>query len=156
MYGYKLLVELLAGRGDDLELDRAALALAAIEYPDVDAGSFLALLDSYAVELAERLPQPCDGPQFVAAANAYLFDELGFTGGGPQWLVTELGVFDFTGGEARLVQLFPDVSMAEIRAATGFPVEADASTPVTPPPTEAERAALAVVDPDGARRIEFA
>ncbi len=74
------LVELLAGRGDDLELDCAALALAAIEYPDVDGGSFLALLDSYAVELAGRLPEPCDGPQFVAAANQYLFDELGFTG----------------------------------------------------------------------------
>ena len=46
--------------------------------------------------------------------------ELGFTGGGPQWLVTELGVFDFRDGQARLVQLFPDVSVAEIRAATGF------------------------------------
>ena len=46
--------------------------------------------------------------------------ELGFTGGGPQWLVTELGVFDLPGGRARLMQVFPDVSVAEIRAATGF------------------------------------
>jgi regulator of sirC expression with transglutaminase-like and TPR domain len=77
---FKELVELLAGRGHDLELDRAALALAAIEYPDLDAGSFLGILDSYAIELAGRLPDSCDGQQFVAAANDYLFDELGFTG----------------------------------------------------------------------------
>jgi regulator of sirC expression with transglutaminase-like and TPR domain len=74
------LVELLAGRSDDLELDRAALELAAIEYPDLDAGSFLAILDSYAVELAGRLPDDCGGQQFVAAANRYLFEELGFSG----------------------------------------------------------------------------
>jgi regulator of sirC expression with transglutaminase-like and TPR domain len=74
------LVELLAGRDNDLELDRAALALAAIEYPDLDAGSFLGILDSYAIELAGRLPDSCEGRQFVAAANEYLFDELGFTG----------------------------------------------------------------------------
>jgi regulator of sirC expression with transglutaminase-like and TPR domain len=74
------LVELLSGRKSDLELDRAALALAAIEYPETDAGAFLAILDSYAVELAGRLPDTCDGPGFVAAANEYLFDEIGFSG----------------------------------------------------------------------------
>src|ERR1044072_4270190 len=74
------LLELLAGRNDDLELDRAALELAAIEFPDLDTGWFLAILDSYAVELASRLPDGCEGPQFVAAANEYLFGELGFTG----------------------------------------------------------------------------
>jgi regulator of sirC expression with transglutaminase-like and TPR domain len=74
------LVELLAGRNTDLELDCAALELAAIEFPELDAGPFLAILDSYAVELAGRLPDPCGGPQFVAAANEYLFGELGFAG----------------------------------------------------------------------------
>jgi regulator of sirC expression with transglutaminase-like and TPR domain len=74
------LVELLSGRSDDLELDRAALALAAIEYPDLDIGSFVAILDSYAIELAGRLPDTCGGPQFIAAANEYLFGELGFAG----------------------------------------------------------------------------
>ena len=74
------LVDLLAGRSDQMDLDRAALALATIEYPDLDVSSYLAILDSYAVELAGRLPDSCDGPQFVAAANEYLFEELGFTG----------------------------------------------------------------------------
>jgi len=74
------LVDLLAGRSDALELDRAALDLASIEYPDLEPGAFLAILDSYAVELAGRLPDNCDGRQFIAAANEYLFEELGFTG----------------------------------------------------------------------------
>lgn len=74
------LVDLLSGRSDDLELDRAALELAAVEYPDLDAGSFLAILDSYSIELAGRMPDGCDGPAFVSAANEYLFHELGFTG----------------------------------------------------------------------------
>ena len=74
------LLELLAGRGDDLELDRAALALARIEYPGLDIEPFVAMLDSYAVELASRLGNCCDGSEYVEAANEYLFRELGFTG----------------------------------------------------------------------------
>ena len=46
--------------------------------------------------------------------------ELDFSGGGPQWLVTELGVFDYPGERARLVRIFPDVTAEQIRAATGF------------------------------------
>lgn len=74
------LLELLSGQNEDLELDRAALELAAIEYPDLDPNAFIAILDSYAVELAGRLPDRCPGEQFVTAANEYLFGELGFTG----------------------------------------------------------------------------
>jgi regulator of sirC expression with transglutaminase-like and TPR domain len=74
------LVELLSGRSDEMDLDRAALELATVEFPDLDTASFLAILDSYAVELAGRLPDPCAGPQFIAAINEYLFQELGFTG----------------------------------------------------------------------------
>lgn len=83
--------------------------------------------------------------------------ELGYTGGGPQWLVTELGIFDYDGdGRARLRQLFPDVTVDEVRAATGFdlPVAADV-TPVRPP-SPAELAALRGIDPLGVRRSEFA
>jgi regulator of sirC expression with transglutaminase-like and TPR domain len=73
------LVELLAGRSEQIELDRAALELATIEYPQLDIGAFLNVLDTYAVELADRVGDS-DGPTFVAAANQYLFGELGFTG----------------------------------------------------------------------------
>src|SRR5438046_1721513 len=47
--------------------------------------------------------------------------ELGYPGGGPEWMVTELGVFDYDAeGHARLRQIFPDVTVDEIEASTGF------------------------------------
>jgi regulator of sirC expression with transglutaminase-like and TPR domain len=68
------LSDLLAGRDTGMELDEAALLLARIEFPGLDIKPFLQILDSYAAELDSR------GGSFVAAANQYLFDELGFTG----------------------------------------------------------------------------
>ena len=81
--------------------------------------------------------------------------ELGFTGGGPQWLVTELGVFDFRDGRARLVQVFPDVSVADVRAATGFPLEVAGDLRTVAPPSAAELATVRSVDPLKVRGSEF-
>ena len=81
--------------------------------------------------------------------------ELGFTGGGPQWLVTELGVFDFRDGRARLVQIFPDVSVADIRSATGFPLEVAGDLRTVSPPSTAELTAIRSVDPLKVRTSEF-
>jgi glutaconate CoA-transferase, subunit B len=81
--------------------------------------------------------------------------ELGFTGGGPQWLVTELGVFDFRDGRARLVQVFPDVSVADVRAATGFALEVAGDLRAVSPPSTAELAAVRSVDPLKVRTSEF-
>jgi glutaconate CoA-transferase subunit B len=80
---------------------------------------------------------------------------LGFTGGGPQWLVTELGLFDYPEGHARLVQVFPDVSVDEIRAATGFELQIAGDLRTVPPPSAAELAATRSVDPLEVRRSEF-
>jgi len=81
--------------------------------------------------------------------------ELGFTGGGPQWLVTELGVFDFRDGRARLIQIFPDVSVADVRTATGFPLEVAGDLRTIPPPSTAELATVRSVDPLKVRTSEF-
>lgn len=81
--------------------------------------------------------------------------ELGYTGGGPQWLVTELGVFDFPAGRARLVQVFPDVSVEEIRASTGFPLEVAGDLRTVPPPSVADLAVVRSVDSLGVRKSEF-
>jgi glutaconate CoA-transferase subunit B len=81
--------------------------------------------------------------------------ELGFTGGGPQWLVTELGVFDFRDGRARLVQVFPDVSVADLRAVTGFPLEVAGDLRTVSPPSAAELAVVRSVDPLKVRASEF-
>ena len=83
--------------------------------------------------------------------------ELGFTGGGPQWLVTELGVFDFDDtGSARLRQIFPDVTVETVRAATGFALQVAPDLRPVPLPSPGEIAALRAIDPLGVRRSEFA
>lgn len=82
--------------------------------------------------------------------------DLGYTGGGPQTLVTELGVFDFPGGQARLTHRYPDVSVAQIRAATGFELAVAGDLRVVAAPSAAELAAVRSIDPLGVRRSEFA
>ncbi len=83
--------------------------------------------------------------------------ELGFTGGGPQWLVTELGVFDYDQtGSARLRQIFPDVSVETVQAATGFEFAVASDLRPVPLPSAAQIAALRAIDPLGVRRSEFA
>ncbi|HET8547863.1 MAG TPA: transglutaminase-like domain-containing protein [Bryobacteraceae bacterium] len=72
--------DLLARHDESIPLDVAALQLATIEYPNVTAEPFRALLDSYARELGERVPPSTDGEEFVGTFNEFLFDELGFEG----------------------------------------------------------------------------
>ncbi len=74
------LVELLAGRPSDLELDRAALEVSRIECPDLDAERAVAQLDEHALAIAERADDLSDGRCFVETANAYLFGAAGFRG----------------------------------------------------------------------------
>ena len=83
--------------------------------------------------------------------------ELGFSGGGPQWLVTELGVFDYDEtGSARLRQVFPDISVETVQAATGFEFAVASDLRPVPLPSAAQIAALRAIDPLGVRRSEFA
>lgn len=74
------LVDLLAGRPSGIELERAALEIARIEFPDLDDRCVIAQLDHHAFAIAERARDLSDGRSFVAAANEYLFTELGFRG----------------------------------------------------------------------------
>lgn len=70
-----------------------------------------------------RLVEACD---FITSLGHRTADgrsrkELGHHGGGPQWLVTELGLFDFDeDGHARLRAVYPDISVGEILENTGF------------------------------------
>jgi regulator of sirC expression with transglutaminase-like and TPR domain len=61
-------------------LDLAALEMAAIECPGLEAAVYLDALDRIASEVATRLGASADGPRFVRTANQYLFEELGFRG----------------------------------------------------------------------------
>lgn len=68
---------------------------------------------------------------------------LGLPGGGPALVVTDLGVFDFDGGEMRLAGLYPGVAAEEVEARMGFvPRRAPDLAELEPPSAEeAERLA---------------
>jgi acyl CoA:acetate/3-ketoacid CoA transferase beta subunit len=77
-------------------------------------------------------------------------------GRGPQYLVSELGQFDFAGGRLRLTHVHPGVTVEEIDRRTGFAVERASSISETDPPTEQELDLLRTeVDPLDVRQLEF-
>lgn len=70
-----------------------------------------------------RLVNDCD---FITNLGHHTSDgrrsrELGHRGNGPQWLVTELGLFDFDAdGHMRLTALYPDISVEDVLENTEF------------------------------------
>lgn len=62
--------------GDDLA--PAALAIARVEYPSLDAKPYLAMLDRMGTEARARVRQVSSDP--ISAFNEYLYDEQGFVG----------------------------------------------------------------------------
>jgi glutaconate CoA-transferase subunit B len=82
-------------------------------------------------------------------------DEMGMAGGGPGTLVTELGVFDFPEGRMRLRELFPDVGLDEVVAATAFELEVADDLRTVAPPRFEELAIVRSIDKLGVRRMEF-
>lgn len=70
-------------------------------------------------------------------------------------VVTPLCVFRRDSGKLVVESIHPDVSPATLREQTGFAIDVDDATPVTPEPSEAELEALAKVDPESVRMIEF-
>ena len=76
----ELLVEELQKPADQVDLARAALYLALEEYPDLDIGAQLMVLDDMAATLREKLPQEAYPLKMIRALNQFMFDELGFRG----------------------------------------------------------------------------
>jgi glutaconate CoA-transferase subunit B len=70
-------------------------------------------------------------------------------------VVTPLAVFRLGVEGLGVESIHPYADPATVRRETGFAVEVDESTPVTPAPTEGELAALAAVDPEKVRLFEF-
>ncbi len=85
-----------------------------------------------------RLVERCD---FITspghrAADGRTRQALGLIGNGPDWLITELGVFDFdASGHLRLREVFPDTDAALVQANTGFelPISEPVATTALPP-----------------------
>lgn len=82
--------------------------------------------------------------------------DLGASGAGPEWLVTEMGVFDFDSeGHLRLRELFPDVTLDEVQAVTGFELRVAVDLRAVPPPDPRELALVRGIDSLAVRRREF-
>lgn len=62
----------------NVRLDRAALDLARIQFPDLEHQPVLDQLNELAANLGDRLRNFNDGRDFVEKAQGYLFGELGF------------------------------------------------------------------------------
>ncbi|MEA2524290.1 MAG: glutaconate CoA-transferase, subunit [Thermomicrobiales bacterium] len=70
-------------------------------------------------------------------------------------VVTPLCIFQRRDGRLVVESIHPGVTPDSLRAATGFAIEADERTPVTPTPTAEELSLLAEVDPTGVSGSEF-
>ena len=76
--------------------------------------------------------------------------------GGPRYLVTDLGQFDFEAGRMRAISLHPGVSPERVQAKTGFQLDLAPDVPETTPPEPRELELLrTLIDPLGIRRLEF-
>lgn len=84
-------------------------------------------------------------------------EELDFVtaAGNVDRVVTPLCLFRRIDGCLTVESIHPGVTPEQVKTATGFSVEVNGDTPVTPPATEEERAALAEIDPDGVALTEF-
>ena len=77
-------------------------------------------------------------------------------GAGPQYLITDLGQFDFANGRMRLITYHPGVEVERIQKRTGFELEISPNLHETPPPTAEELTLLREeIDPLGIRRLEL-
>ncbi|MCX5908265.1 MAG: hypothetical protein NTY64_14060, partial [Deltaproteobacteria bacterium] len=90
-------------------------------------------------------------------ANGRTRKELGLKGGGPDRVITNLGVFDFD-PESKMMRLHtvhPGVTVQDILKNTGFaPVIQDRVSP-TQPPTAEEIAIIRTIDPLNTRKLGF-
>jgi regulator of sirC expression with transglutaminase-like and TPR domain len=65
---------------EPIDLARAALAVAREEYPDLDEGRYLRVLDRLAKAVQAGFPSGSSPERRVGRMNTYLFHELGFSG----------------------------------------------------------------------------
>lgn len=76
-------------------------------------------------------------------------------GGGPNYLVTDLGQFDWADGRMRLVSYHPHTSIDRIRKKTGFEIDVAPDVHVTPVPSSEDlRLLREEIDPLGVRKLE--
>ena len=76
-------------------------------------------------------------------------------GRGPNYLITDLGQFNWANGRMRLTSFHPGVTAEQVQKKTGFALEIAPDVHETPPPSAEElRLLREVIDPLGVRRLE--
>jgi len=65
---------------DQIDLGRAALTIAQVDYPDLDIAAYLARIDELAATVTDRLISKSDIFRSIAALNLVLFQSHGFRG----------------------------------------------------------------------------
>ena len=97
-----------------------------------------------------RLVKNCD---FITNLGQRTWDgklrqELGHRGNGPQWLVTELGLFAFDDdGHMQLKALYPDTSVEDVLMKTGFKPRLASKIEIIPPPERLVVELIRRIDP---------
>ncbi len=77
-------------------------------------------------------------------------------GEGPQYLITDLGQFDFANGQMRLTSFHPGVSIKRIQAKTKFDLEISPTVHESPPPNAQDLKLIREeIDPLGIRDLEL-
>jgi glutaconate CoA-transferase subunit B len=105
-----------------------------------------------------RIVERCD---FVTSFGNRTVDgrtrgEMRMRGRGPQWLVTDLGVFDFeAGGALRLRELYPDTTLDDVLENTEFEPVVAGDLRTMPLPSPEIVAGIRALDPLGIHRKEL-
>jgi len=102
-----------------------------------------------------KRPDFISGIGFLSGEGEEERRQRGVTSPGPRYLVSDLGQFDYAHERMRLISCHPGVSVAEVQAQTGFPLEVAPDVTETPPPTQEQvRLLREEIDPLGVRRLE--
>ncbi len=72
----------------------------------------------------------------------------GLLRGGPEALITSLGIFRFPDGRAHLTQLHPETTVDKVRSSTGWDLESADELGTTPIPSKQELDIIRRFDPD--------
>jgi len=117
------------------------------------ASSFSAGCGRYYIYMTRHDPRSvverCD---FVSTVGHDKREKLKLPGGGPKYLITPKGIFDFV-PEMRLRFTYPGISPEEVQESTGFPLAVAEEIEPLPSPTEEELEVLrGRVDPEGRLR----
>jgi regulator of sirC expression with transglutaminase-like and TPR domain len=74
------LYDLLQNPESAAPLDLAALEIAQIEYPDLDCGHYLKVIDGWAAELCDAGIESFRGENFIREFHGFFYDQLGLHG----------------------------------------------------------------------------